>query len=129
MKAVDTNVLARYVIGDDPVQSPLAAKTLSQPCYVSDTILIETAWLLSSRFGLDRADLAATLNDLVSLPALTVGEPDLIAWAIARFADGADFADMMHLIGGRHADAFVSFKTKLAKQAGPDAPVPIERPA
>lgn len=125
MKAVDTNVLARYVMADDPVQSPVATAILAEPCFASDTVLVETAWLLSSRYGMDRPDLAATLLDLLRLPAFDVSDPTLVGWAIERFAAGADFADMMHLISSRHADAFISFETKLARQAGAKAPLAI----
>ncbi|MEH3158493.1 MAG: type II toxin-antitoxin system VapC family toxin [Sphingomonas taxi] len=128
MKAVDTNIIARYVTNDDPVQSPIATAVLAQPSYISDTVLLESAWLLSSRYGYGRALLAATLSDLIELPSVTVSDPKLIQWAIGRFAGGADFADMMHLISGRHADAFVSFEDHLDRLAGSDTPFPIERP-
>ena len=113
---------------DDPVQSPIAEAVLQHPSFVSDTVLLETAWLLSSRYRIGRADLAATLQDVVRLPAVRVSDPDMIDWAIERFAAGADFADMIHIIAGRHADGFVSFESQLQKQAGPDAPLSIEIP-
>ena len=126
MKAVDTNVLARYLLNDDPVQSPRAAQALAEPSYVSDTVLVETAWLLASRYCIGRALLAETLTDLLHLPAIAVSDPALVAWAIERFAQGADFADMMHLLSARHTDGFLSFEKDLAKVAGPDAPLPVE---
>ncbi|WP_419808087.1 type II toxin-antitoxin system VapC family toxin [Sphingomonas sp.] len=129
MRAVDTNILARYIVGDDPDQSPRATAVLATPCFVSDTVLLETAWLLSSRFDFDRADLAATLQDIIQLPSLTVSDRIMMRWAIERFAAGADFADMMHLVGARHADVFISFETRLKAQAGPDTPIEIEQPA
>jgi predicted nucleic-acid-binding protein len=129
MKAIDTNIVARYVVGDDPLQSPLAQSTLATSCYVSDTVLLETAWLLGSRYRFPRGILAETLRDLVNLPTVTVSDMPLICWAIDRFAAGADFADMMHLISGRHSDVFVSFEDRLDQLAGPDSPMAIERPA
>ncbi len=126
MNAVDTNVIARYVMQDDPVQTDIATAILAGPCFVSDTVLLETAWLLSSRYRIGRADLAATLRDLVCLPALTVSDESSIAWAIDRFAAGADFADMMHILSARHADRFVSFESRLPRLAGPDSPIPVE---
>ncbi len=126
MKAVDTNVLARYLLNDDPAQSPRAAQVLAEPSYVSDTVLVETAWLLASRYKIGRAILAETLADLLHLPTVSVSDPALVGWAIDRFAQGADFADMMHLLSARHTDGFVSFEKNLAKLAGADAPLPIE---
>ena len=126
MRSVDTNILARYVIGDDPAQADLAAGVLEGPCFVADTVLLETAWLLSSRYRMARKDIASTLADLISLPQLTVSNAEAIAWAIRRFAEGADFADMMHVMASRDVDSFISFERKLAKLAGADTPVPIE---
>ena len=129
LKAVDTNILARYILGDDPDQAARATAVLRDPCYVSHTVLVELAWLLSSRYRMDRATLAATLADLVLVPSVTVDEPELVDWAIDRFGAGADFADMIHLVAGRHASAFVSFEDRLARLAGDRSPVPIEQPA
>ena len=83
MKAVDTNVLARYLLNDDPVQSPIATSIMAEPNYVSDTVLVEAAWLLSSRYGFDRAVLAGALADLLEATAA----------ASAREAAGAPEAD------------------------------------
>ena len=126
MKAVDTDVLARYLLNDDPVQSPLATNALASSCYVSDTVLIETAWLLSSRYRFGRAVLAAALLELLNVPTIVVSDPSLVAWALQRFSQGADFADMMHLVSARHTDGFISFEKELARLAGPDAPLSVE---
>lgn len=126
MRAIDTNILARYVAGDDPVQTQLATDLLKEACFVPDTVLVETAWLLSTRYGVKRGLLAETLRDILALPHLSVTDEAGTNWAIDRFAAGADFADMMHLIGSRSADSFISFEKKLAKEAGPDTPVPVE---
>jgi len=129
MKAVDTNVVVRYVTNDDPVQSPIATVVLGEPCYVSDTVLLETAWLLSSHYGLGRGLLAETLADLIQLPTVTVSDRAWIAWAIERFARGVDLADMIHLLNARHMDAFISFEKQLGRLAGPETPLPVERPS
>lgn len=126
VKAVDTNIVARFVLGDDPAQTMLATQLLRTPCYISDSVLLETAWLLSSRFGLDRPALAATLRDLIELPTVSVGDLEGLRWAIDRFAAGADLADMIHIHMARGADAFVSFEKQLAQRAGPNSPVPVE---
>lgn len=126
LKAVDTNILARYLMRDDPVQTPLADAVMAQPSFVSDTVLLETAWLLSSRYRVRRADLAASLHDLVCLPAVHVGEREMILWAIDRFAAGADFADMLHLVTSHAADAFVTFDRGIARAAGDAPPMVVE---
>lgn len=126
LKSVDTNILARYVVGDDPDQAARATLALAEPSFVSLTVLLELAWLLSSRYGMDRATLAATLGDIAALPTIHMGEPALVEWAIDRFSAGADVADMIHIIASRNAESFVTFESRLARLAGPDSPIPIE---
>lgn len=127
MRALDTNVLARFVLKDDPVQSPLAEAALAQPCFASDTVLLELAWLLSSQYDFDRPDLASVMADLVDLPDLEISDRDSMLWAIERFARGADFADVVHIATSRHADCFATFEKRLDKFAGPNTPLMIER--
>jgi len=127
MKALDTNVIARYILNDDPVQSPAAARQLQEPSFVSATVLLECAWVLSSRYGLDRATLAKAFRRLIELPSVTMPRRAGLSWAIDRFSAGADFADMLHIVDAGAVDAFVSFEKDLARAAGPGTPVPIER--
>ena len=127
MKAIDTNIIVRYVTQDDPVQSPVAEHfLLTQDCFIADTVLLETAWVLRSSYRMPRSDLAATLKDVLRLPSVSVMNRDLVEWAIDRFAAGADFADMMHILGGRDTDGFISFETNLAGLAGSPSPIPVE---
>ena len=127
MKAVDTNIIVRYVTQDDPSQSPIAEHfLLTNECFISDTVLLETAWVLRSSYRMRRKDLAATLRDILRLPSVCVADRDLVEWAIHRFEAGADFADLMHILGGRDTDGFVSFETNLAGLAGSSSPIPVE---
>ena len=126
LNAVDTNIIARYILQDDPKQAAIATKLLAEPCFASDTVLVELAWLLSSRYGVGRADLAATLHDLLRLPALSVSNDALIGWAIDRFATGADFADMMHIVSAQGVDRFATFDQGITRDVGTDTPVAIE---
>ena len=126
MKAIDTNLIARYVMRDDPRQADIAEQILQEPTFVPVTVLLETAWLLASRYRLDRMTIAATLADLISLPAVAVDDPPFIGWAIEQYAEGADIADMLHLVEARVTDAFVTFDRDMASKAGAATPVPIE---
>ena len=126
MRALDTNVVVRFLMGDDEQQAAIAADVLATPCLVSNTVLLETGWLLSSRFGIKRIALARLLRELMALPRLSVIDPDNVAWALDRFEAGADLADMLHLVDARHAERFATFDRALAPAAGPNTPVPID---
>ena len=51
MIAVDTNVLLRYLLNDDPEQSPRAATLFSgeKKILVTDVVLVETIWTLKGK--------------------------------------------------------------------------------
>jgi predicted nucleic-acid-binding protein len=64
-RALDTNVLLRYLTADDPEQSPIAGRLIDQPEENSDDFLVtipvvcELTWLLRSRrYGFDREQIA-----------------------------------------------------------------------
>lgn len=126
MRAVDTNILARFIMQDDHRQAQLAEAILAEPFFTSDTVFLELGWLLSSRYRLDRRDLAATLHDVLSMPTITVNDPEALRWAVDRFAAGGDLADMIHIVASAPADCFVGFDRGVAESAGDTAPMPIE---
>ena len=125
MRAADTNVLARYLLQDDDRQSHIAGEIIAAGVYISSTVLLELGWLLTSRYGLTRDIVADLLTDLLDIPAVHVDRPADILWATERFAKGADFADMIHLVGAAPATAFATFDRGVAK-AATNSPIPVE---
>lgn len=127
MIAVDTNVVLRLVLDDDPVQVAAArALMLREPLYVSLGVLLETGWVLQSRYGLPRAEVADALTLVSSLDRLIVARLQLALWAIERFRAGADLADMVHLVSAAKIGRLATFDRRVAKDVGPDSPVTIE---
>ena len=126
MRALDTNVVVRIMTADDAAQFEAArAAVLAGPCLVTATVLIETEWVLRAAYRWSRADIATALASLLDLSGIIIEQPALMAWAVACYRAGADFADMVHLAGARHATAFLTFDRKLPASAGPDLPVPV----
>lgn len=111
---------------DDPAQFAVAARLLADGAFVPVTVLLETAWLLTSRYGYARDLTAAALAALLDMEGLAVADEEATRWALGRFAAGADFADMLHLVASRHAGAFATFDRRLGRLAGKDSPVPVE---
>jgi predicted nucleic-acid-binding protein len=126
LKAVDTNILARYIIADEPRQAEIASAVIEAGIYVPLTVLLETAWLLQSRYAMDANQIGHTLVALIDLPSVTVDDPPRIRWALGRFVEGGDFADMLHLVASHRATVFVTFDRKVERQAGRDTPVVID---
>ncbi|QJU59395.1 type II toxin-antitoxin system VapC family toxin [Sphingomonas sp. AP4-R1] len=124
MKAIDTNILIRLIVDDDPDQSRCAEKIVSEGVFVPLTVLLETAWVLSSRYRMGRDPTAATLSRLLDVPGIIVTDEVGVRQAIALYRAGADIADVIHLVAARGSEAFVTFDRDLAKRR--DALIPIE---
>jgi predicted nucleic-acid-binding protein len=125
LKVIDTNIVTRIVIQDDPAQVASIETLLQQSLFVPMTVLLETVWVLSSNYRMERSAIADALVRLLDLSAIQVESPDLIVWAIERFRAGADFGDMLHLVAGRGGEAFVTFDRGVAKAAKTGSPMPV----
>jgi predicted nucleic-acid-binding protein len=118
-------VLVRLLVEDDQAQARMARDTLSQGCIISSTVLIEVEWVLRSYYRWPRDVIAEALGEIIDLPTVTVNSIN-VRWAIGRFAEGADFADMMHIVSAQGATGFATFDRRVGKDAGPDSPVVVE---
>jgi predicted nucleic-acid-binding protein len=97
---LDTNVLVRFLANDDPTQSGIAAAVIEGATergvalFVSDVVLVETAWVLSRAYGVTRAALADIVQRLADARHVTMRDADTVRRAVAAFAGGkAEFAD------------------------------------
>ena len=125
MHAVDTNVVVRFLVNDDPHQSRIATELFRQPVFIPATVLLECFWVLRSRYLFDRQQLATALAALVTWPTVVIENDSEVQWAITRFADGADFEDALHIATVGSADAFVTFDGNLTKRLSETAPIPV----
>lgn len=104
MPALDTNILVRYVVRDDPGQLA-AARRLVARCvdegrvlFVPVTVVLELEWVLRASFGFAKTDVLMTLSMLFSAAELTFEAERALEVALALFRDGpADFADCLHI--------------------------------
>lgn len=100
MNAIDTNVLVRFLVGDDDVQAKKALNyiTGNENIFISLIVLCETAWVLASCYDINKTELVKVLEKILRTQQFTV-ENSKVAWqtlyALAR--NGADFSD--YLIG------------------------------
>lgn len=126
MRTIDTNIVARILLDDDPNQTRRAVEVVGSSVTVPISVVLEAQWLLASRYRWERGEIAAALRIFLEVETVHVDDRPLVAWAIGRYANGADLADMVHLILSGKAEAFVTFDRSLARKAGKDAPVRIE---
>jgi predicted nucleic-acid-binding protein len=122
MKAIDTNVLARFFIDDGKdaeaaKQHPAAAAALAERVLVSVTVLLEFEWVMRGFYGMLRADIARVMRALVSIENVSIEDRGSVLVALDAFAQGLDFADAMHLARSSRASTFLTFDRRLAKRA------------
>jgi predicted nucleic-acid-binding protein len=98
---LDTNVLVRYIMQDDPKQSPKATRlieglTAQEPGFVPLVSVVELVWVLSSAYGLDRQQVASALDLLLRSKEMVLDRADQVLAAQRRFkSGGVDFADSL----------------------------------
>ena len=122
MKALDTNVLARFFIDDDDDpqaarQRPLAVQTLAERCFVSVTVLLELEWVMRGFYELPRPDISRVFRALAGIEHVTLEDRDAVLMAVDAFDQGLDFADALHVARSRRASGFATFDRRLAKRA------------
>ena len=126
MIGLDTNVLVRYLMQDDPRQSLRATRLIESlsaedPGFVPVVALMELVWVLSGSYGLHRAQVATVLDGLLRSKELVVDRADLVTQALSRYATtGADFADAVieRIAAAAGCPATMTFDTGAVKAAG-----------
>lgn len=129
MRAVDTNVIVRYLTGDDPVQSKKARAVIGQePVFVPRTVVLEVEWVLRSAYGFPRERIIPALRALAGLPGVSVEDADLVAKAMGWAEDGLDFADALHLAAADGCEGFLTFDRRSKRAAASLGSVPVAAP-
>lgn len=131
MIALDTNVLVRFLVEDDEAQAAKAMSLFEQAIangtalFISDVVLCETVWVLTSRYGFSRVEVAGVLQRLLDADHLSFPVPSLTARALASFSTGkGDFADYIIREHGLAAGCTVvaTFDQALLKETGYQSP-------
>jgi predicted nucleic-acid-binding protein len=68
MIGLDTNILLRYIVQDDPIQSGIATTfiethcTAKTPGFVCNIVLVELVWVLEGGYGYDKNSIITVLK-------------------------------------------------------------------
>lgn len=118
MRAVDTNVLVRYLIGDEPEQAARARTVVDAgEVFVSTTVLLESEWVLRGVYGFGGGEVAAALRAFSGLPGVSVENPALLIEALDLTERGIDFADALHLGAASSCDVMLTFDRRFIETA------------
>ena len=101
MIGLDTNVLLRLFIEDDPAQSDRARRFVNaaasdEPCIVNPIVLAEFAWTLARNFKIRRQEVARLIEGVLSMDDLEVPFRHAAEGALDAYRGGkADFPDYL----------------------------------
>jgi predicted nucleic-acid-binding protein len=128
MLGVDTNVLVRFLVRDDEVQFEKARKLIKREVaagrrvFVSQLVLLETEWVLRSRYSLPKNMIIEAISGLLGATDVRFEDEPAIEEALFIWKEDttADFADC--LIGARNrrlgCRATATFDAKASKLPG-----------
>ena len=101
MIALDTNVLARYILQDDPVQSRKAEHVIERLSvenrgFIPVVVLCELVWVFQSTYKRPRATCAEALDYILTTSVFEIEGRALCQKALRSYSEGkADFCDYL----------------------------------
>lgn len=119
MIALDTNVLARYLLADQPGQAGAAGKRIEDveaEFWIPVTVVLELAWVLRAKKVPD-AEITARLHQLSTLGNLRLQCSSAVFRALRWAEQGLDLADALHLALSDKASHFLTFDDALVRRA------------
>jgi predicted nucleic-acid-binding protein len=126
MIGLDTNVIVRYVMQDDPKQSQKATRLIEAlsadaPGFVPLVVLVELVWVLTSCYDLKRHQVVEVLEGTLRTKEFMVDRAEQVAQALRVYKTGsAEFADCLIERGATSAgcEKTMTFDSSAAKSAG-----------
>jgi predicted nucleic-acid-binding protein len=122
MRAVDTNVIVRIVVRDDPEQVRAAERFAAGGAWVSHVVLAEAAWVLDAVYQRTAQQIAAAIDMLLNHEDFTLQDSDVVAAALQEFKEcpALGFSDCFVLEIARKAGHLPlgTFDRNFAKLAG-----------
>ena len=129
MVAVDTNVIVRFLTGDDPEQFRQSVQTFqTHQIFIPDTVILETEWVLRWAYEFEPPQIVAAFKKLLGLPSVHVKSITLISLAIEWHEKGLDFADAFHLAQSQHCTQMLTFDKEFIDHSQEIASCPVKSP-
>ena len=107
MLGIDTNVLVRFLVRDDELQFEKARRLIRREAaagrqtLVSQLVILETEWVLRSRYALSKAEIVSAISGLLDAIEIQIEDEPTVEEAIYVWKENsANFADC--LIGAKN---------------------------
>lgn len=124
MKALDTNILVRFLTGDDPEQAQIVLDTFTSAekektkLFVPVAVILETVWVLESAYEIPRDEIIEAISDLLLLPILEFEQHNAIPkLAVTARKVNTDLSDLLIGLVSRECgcDKVLTFDKKASR--------------
>ena len=131
MIGLDTNVLVRYLIQDDPEQADRATRLIEGQCTaktpgrITQVVLCELVWVLTRAYGYSKLQVIGVLDQILVTAEFEVEQEALSRKALDAYQEGkADFSDYIVALNNQAAgcETTFTFDTRLSTHATARAP-------
>ena len=116
MIGLDTNVLVRYLIQDDPAQALLATKLIEENCSkhspgrLSLVVLCELVWVLRGAYRYPKKTIVDALAQLLITSELEVENEQVARLSLDAYKNGAaDYADYVIGFSNKTSECVVTY--------------------
>ncbi|MDE2808393.1 MAG: type II toxin-antitoxin system VapC family toxin [Gemmatimonadota bacterium] len=126
MKALDTNVLVRFLVRDDKKQAEIVyrifkrAESRNEPFFVPLLVVLETIWVLESVYEIPREEIRGSLQKLLLMPILIFEAQSALQRTLSSAqTNKIDLADLLiaHSAKFSNCDGVLTFDKKASKFA------------
>jgi predicted nucleic-acid-binding protein len=129
MTAVDTNIVVRFLTGDDPIQFEQSVRIFStHEVFIPDTVILEVEWVLRYAYEFDSEQVVEAFRKLFGLPNVHLRDTMPVALALQWHENGLDFADALHLALSQHCQDMQTFDQQFARRAERMTSCPVSLP-
>ena len=124
MKAIDTNILIRFLTGDDKIQAKKVyllfktAESEKKEFFVPLLVMLEMIWVLESVYEISRHDILESIKDLLLMPILKFEhQPVLQQLVSSGQGNKYDLSDLLiaHSASVSGCESVLTFDRKASK--------------
>ena len=124
MKAIDTNILIRFLVGDNELQAKKVysifkeAESKKKELFVPLLVVLEMIWVLESAYDIARTEILDSISDLLLMPIFKFDQPSALQQLIhSAQGNTYDLSDLLiaHSAKANGCEAVITFDKKASK--------------
>ncbi|MCK5227826.1 MAG: type II toxin-antitoxin system VapC family toxin [Desulfobulbaceae bacterium] len=124
MRGVDTNILVRFLVGDDEQQAKKVynifkkAESSKNELFVPLLVVLELIWILESVYEISRIEILASISELLLMPILKFEhQSTLQQFTLSAQGNKYDLSDLLiaHSAKSQGCETVLTFDKKASK--------------